>query len=149
MRAVAQRVREACVRVEGEPVAAMGEGLLALVGVAAEDAEEDADELARKLVGLRIFADEAGRMSRSLLDTGGGLGLVSQFTLLGDARKGRRPSFTAAAAPERAEPLLERVAQRARESGVEVVTGRFGASMEVSLVNFGPVTILIDTRRAF
>lgn len=149
MRAVVQRVREASVYVEGEAVAAMGDGLLALVGVADDDAEPDADELARKLVGLRIFPDEAGRMARSLLDTGGGLGLVSQFTLLGDVRKGRRPSFTAAAAPERAEPLVERVAQRAREAGVEVVTGRFGASMEVSLVNSGPVTILIDTRREF
>ena len=149
MRAVVQRVRQAAVHVEGEAVAEMGEGLLALVGVGRDDTESDADELARKLVGLRIFNDESGRMSRSLLDTGGRLGLVSQFTLLGDARKGRRPSFTAAAPAERAEPLVERVAATARSEGVTVVTGRFGAKMEVSLVNQGPVTILVDTDRGF
>ena len=149
MRAVVQRVRQARVDVAGEPVAEMGEGLLALVGVAADDSERDALELARKLVGLRIFADEQGRMSRSLGETRGRLGLVSQFTLLGDARRGRRPSFSAAARPEQAEPLLETLAEAARAAGVEVVTGRFGASMEVSLVNSGPVTLLLDTRRVF
>ena len=149
MRAVAQRVREASVHVDGGPVAQMGPGLLALVGVAEGDEERDAEELARKLVGLRIFPDAEGRMSRSLLETGGTLGLVSQFTLLGDARKGRRPSFSAAAAPERAAPLLESLADAARAAGVEVATGRFGASMEVSLVNEGPVTILLDTRKQF
>lgn len=146
MRAVVQRVREARVEVAGETVAAMGAGLLALVGVARDDGAEDAAWLAGKLVGLRLFEDEAGRMGRSLLETGGTLGVVSQFTLLGDARKGRRPSWTAAAPPEVAEPLVEAVAARAREAGAPVVTGRFGAAMEVALVNAGPVTLLLDSR---
>jgi len=127
----------------------MADGLLALVGVAADDADGDARELARKLVHLRVFADDQGRMNRSLLDVGGTLGVVSQFTLLGDARQGRRPSFVAAAHGEVAEPLIERLVEAAREEGVRVVTGRFGADMDVSLVNAGPVTLLIDTRRTF
>lgn len=98
---------------------------------------------------LRVFADAAGRMNRSLLEVGGALGVVSQFTLLGDARKGRRPSYGDAAAPERAAPLVERVAREARASGVTVVTGRFGAPMQVALVNDGPVTLLLDTKRRF
>lgn len=149
MRAVVQRVRRARVDVEGACVAEMGEGLLALVGVGRDDEEEDARELARKIVELRIFEDAQGRMNRSLLECGGVLGLVSQFTLQADVRKGRRPSFGAAAAPEQAEPLFECVVAAARELGASVVTGRFGASMEVSLVNAGPVTILIDTERRF
>jgi D-tyrosyl-tRNA(Tyr) deacylase len=147
MRAVAQRVLSARIRVAGEEVARMGEGLLTLVGVGADDSADDALELARKLAGLRVFADAAGQMNRSLLDTGGTLGLVSQFTLFGDTRKGRRPSFVAAARPERAEPLLAQLAEAARAQGVPVVTGRFGAQMEVELVNSGPVTLWIDTRR--
>ena len=118
MRAVVQRVREARVRVGGETVARMGEGLLALVGVARGDASEDARELARKLVGLRIFEDAEGRMNRSLLETGGTLGVVSQFTLLGDARKGRRPRHDRGARAERAEPLVDAVLDAARELGV-------------------------------
>jgi D-tyrosyl-tRNA(Tyr) deacylase len=149
MRAVVQRVREAAVRVAGEEVARMREGLLALVGVAVDDTPDDAEELARKLVGLRVFADRDGRMNLSLVDTGGTLGVVSQFTLLGDARQGRRPSFTSAAPADRAAPLVEAVAAAAREAGVPVVTGRFQATMEIGLVNAGPVTILLDTRRAF
>lgn len=149
MRAVVQRVAEARVTVEGEEVASMGEGLLALVGVGREDGPEDADELARKLVHLRIFEGEGGRMDRSLLDLGATLGVVSQFTLFGDARKGRRPSFAAAADPEQAEALLERVAETARGLGAAVVTGRFRATMDVRLTNRGPVTILVDTRRVF
>ncbi|MBW2497329.1 MAG: D-tyrosyl-tRNA(Tyr) deacylase [Deltaproteobacteria bacterium] len=149
MRAVVQRVLRARVDVGGACVAEMGEGLLALVGVGRDDDEEDARELARKIVELRIFEDAQGRMNRSLLESGGELGLVSQFTLQADVRKGRRPSFRAAAAPEQAEPLFERVVEIARELGAPVVTGRFGASMEVSLVNSGPVTILIDTERRF
>lgn len=149
MRAVVQRVREARVDVDGEAVASMGEGLLALVGVARDDAADDARELANKLVRLRIFGDDQGRMDRSLLDVGGTLGVVSQFTLLGDARKGRRPSFSAAAPPEQAEVLVEAVARAARDLGVAVVTGRFRAMMDVALVNHGPVTILLDTRRGF
>ncbi|HVP30747.1 MAG TPA: D-aminoacyl-tRNA deacylase [Myxococcota bacterium] len=149
MRAVAQRVRGASVRVEGEIVGEMGPGLLALVGVARGDGAAEAAELARKLVHLRVFEDEAGRMNRSLLETGGSLGVLSQFTLMGDARQGRRPSFTAAAPPEQAEPLVESLVATARALGVMVVTGRFRARMEVSLVNEGPVTILLDTARSF
>jgi len=149
MRAVAQRVRSARIEVGGDEVASMAEGLVALVGVANDDGDGDARELARKLVHLRVFADEQGRMNRSLLDVGGTLGVVSQFTLLGDARQGRRPSFVAAAPAEVAEPLIDRLVEVAREEGVHVVTGRFGADMQVSLVNAGPVTLLLDTRRAF
>ena len=149
MRAVVQRVRRACVRVDGAVVGEMGPGLLALVGVAASDDAAAADELARKLVHLRIFEDDAGRMNRSLLDTDGALGVVSQFTLYGDVRKGRRPSFGAAAPPERAEPLIERVVAAARALGVTVVTGRFRAMMDVELTNAGPVTLLLDTERTF
>ena len=144
-----QRVRSASVRVDGAVVAAMEAGLLALVGVARGDGPEAARELARKLVGLRVFADAEGRMNRDLAEVGGTLGVVSQFTLLGDARKGRRPSWTEAAPPAQAEPLVEEVAAEARRAGVPVVCGRFGASMEVSLVNDGPVTILLDTERRF
>ena len=149
MRAVAQRVREAAVHVGGEEVARMREGLLALVGVSVDDTREDAEELARKLVALRVFPDADGRMNRSLLDTGGTLGVVSQFTLLGDARQGRRPSYASAAPAERAAPLIDAVLDAAREAGVPVVAGRFQATMDVSLVNAGPVTILLDTRREF
>ena len=149
MRAVVQRVSEASVRVAGETVAAMGPGLLALVGVGHDDGPAEASELARKLVHLRIFRDDAGRMNRSLLDSGGTLGVVSQFTLFGDARKGRRPAFVDAARPEQAEPLVEAVAEAARGLGAPVVTGRFGAHMEVALRNDGPVTLLLDTARLF
>jgi D-tyrosyl-tRNA(Tyr) deacylase len=149
VRAVVQRVSRAQVRVGSESVAEMGPGLLALVGVADGDAEEDATALARKLTGLRIFPDDQGRMERSLLDVGGSLGVVSQFTLLGDARRGRRPSYAAAAAPELARPLIESLVGAARAEGAHVVTGRFGAMMEVELVNTGPVTLLLDSRRLF
>jgi D-tyrosyl-tRNA(Tyr) deacylase len=146
VRAVVQRVREASVVVAGERVAEMGPGLLALVGVAHADKPDDASELARKLVHLRVFEDTAGKINESLLDTGGTLGVVSQFTLFGDTAKGRRPSFGAAAPPELAEPLVEAVANAARKLGVTVVTGRFGAKMQVALVNAGPFTLLLDTR---
>lgn len=144
-----QRVHRAEVAVGGETVARMEAGLLALVGVGHEDGEAQADELARRLVGLRVFEDDAGKMNRSLLEVGGTLGVVSQFTLMGDARQGRRPSFVAAARPERAEPLVARVAEAARALGAPVVTGRFGARMEVALVNAGPVTLLLDTEKRF
>ncbi len=127
----------------------MGEGLLALVGVGREDAEAQARELARRLLQLRVFPDAAGRMNLCLLEIGGTLGVVSQFTLLGDARHGRRPSYGAAASGEQAEPLLGILIETARDLGVTVVTGRFGATMEVSLVNQGPVTILLDTEKRF
>lgn len=148
MRAVVQRVLEARVRVAGEEIARMDQGVLALVGVGLEDGQDDAHQLARKLVELRIFEDESGRMNRSLLDEGGTLGVVSQFTLLAETQKGRRPSFGQAAPPERAEPLIEAVVEAARERGVEVVTGRFRAHMQVELVNDGPVTLWLETRRS-
>jgi D-tyrosyl-tRNA(Tyr) deacylase len=149
LRAVVQRVSEARVTVAGERVAEMGEGLLALVGVARGDGPADALALADKLAHLRVFEDAQGRMNRSLLETGGTLGVVSQFTLLGDVRRGRRPSFVEAAPPEQAEPLVEALASRARSVGVPVVTGRFRARMEVALVNAGPVTVMLDTRGLF
>ena len=149
MRAVVQRVYSARIRVERESVGEMGEGLLALVGVGRNDAQDQAEELARKLVHLRVFKDEDGRMNRSLLETGGQLGVVSQFTLFGDVRRGRRPSYTDAAPPEQAEPLIRAVVEAATAAGVNVITGRFGAMMDVELVNAGPVTILVDTDRAF
>ena len=149
MRAVVQRVREARVLVGAETVAEMGEGLLALVGVATGDGPEAARALGQKLVHLRVMPDAEGRMNRSLLEAGGTLGVVSQFTLLGDLRQGRRPSWAAAAAPEIAEPLVLEVAEEARRAGVPVVTGRFRAHMDVELVNVGPVTLLLDTDKRF
>jgi D-tyrosyl-tRNA(Tyr) deacylase len=149
VRAVIQRVTNARVDVGAECVAEMGEGLLVLVGVGHRDCERDAQELVRKITGLRIFEDDEGRMNRSLIDVGGCLGLVSQFTLWADVRKGRRPGFADAAPPDLAEPLFERVCEEARALSVPVVAGRFGAMMEVSLVNSGPVTILLDTERSF
>jgi D-tyrosyl-tRNA(Tyr) deacylase len=149
LRAVAQRVRRARITVDGAVVGEMGAGLLALVGVGRDDDDASAVELARKLVHLRIFEDAGGKLNASLLDAGGTLGVVSQFTLFGDARKGRRPSFTSAAPPERAEPLVEAVCREARALGVAVVTGRFRAAMDVELTNAGPVTILVDTARQF
>lgn len=148
MRSVVQRVREARVEVASETIAEIDAGLLALVGVARGDERADAEELARKLVHLRIFEDAEGKMNRSLLETGGSLLLVSQFTLLGDTRKGRRPYFGEAAAPELAAPRIEELAASARQLGVAVAVGRFGAHMHVELVNDGPVTLILDTRSA-
>jgi len=145
VRAVVQRVLSAQVEVEGTCIARMDRGLLVLVGVGRNDEGSEVPRLARKLVGLRIFGDEAGRFDRSLLDVGGTIGLVSQFTLYGDARKGRRPSFGEAAAPEIARGIFEALVREVEALGVSVVTGRFGAAMQVSLVNDGPVTILLDT----
>lgn len=149
VRAVVQRVRAARIEVGFEVVGEMEAGLLALVGVARSDEAAAARELARRLVGLRVFEDESGRMNRSLLETGGTLGVVSQFTLLGDTRQGRRPSFVDAAPAEQAEPLIEAVVAAARAEGVPVVTGRFRAQMQISLVNDGPVTLLLDTEKRF
>ncbi|MCX5738883.1 MAG: D-aminoacyl-tRNA deacylase [Proteobacteria bacterium] len=149
MRAVAQRVRRAQITVDGEVVGEMADGLLALVGVGHDDTFATAAELAHKLVHLRVFEDAAGKRNASLLDAGFALGVVSQFTLFGDARKGRRPSYSEAAAPEHAEPLVEALCHEARALGVAVVTGRFRAAMDVELVNVGPVTILLDTARQF
>ena len=144
-----QRVSECSIQVEGETVGEMGPGLLALVGVAAGDTPEDASQLAAKLVNLRVFGDGEGKMNRSLLETGGSLGLVSQFTLLGDCRKGRRPSYASAAAPEDAERLLEQLVAEVGRLGVPYTTGRFRAEMRVTLCNEGPVTLLLDTSRLF
>ena len=149
MRAVVQRVERAAVRIAGEVVGEIGRGLLVLVGAAHEDGEEDCRALVDKLVGLRIFPDDAGQMNRAVGEVGGGLLLVSQFTLLGDARKGRRPSFIAAMAPGPAEQLYDRVVAIARDTGLPVATGRFRADMQVELVNDGPVTLLLDTKKLF
>jgi len=149
MRAVVQRVSRAAIRVGGESVGSLERGLLALVGVGRGDGAAAAGELARRIVGLRVFEDEQGRMNRSLLEVGGALGVVSQFTLYGDARRGRRPSFAEAAAPAEAAALLDALVACARELGARVVTGRFQAHMEVELVNDGPVTILLDTDKRF
>lgn len=148
MRAVVQRVSRAEVRVGEERVGAIGAGLCVLVGVAAGDEERDADALAEKVVGLRIFEDEAGKMNLGLLEVGGALLAVSQFTLLGDASRGKRPSFVNAMEPERARHLFERFCARCAALGAPVETGRFQAEMQVELVNDGPVTILLDTVRS-
>lgn len=145
MRAVLQRVTRAAVSVDGETVATIGKGLLILVGVATTDTHEDVLRLARKSAELRIFPDEAGRFNLSLLDVGGEALVVSQFTLLADTRRGRRPNFAGAAAAERAEPLVEAFAAELRDSGIRVQSGRFGAKMLVELVNEGPVTIIVDS----
>ncbi|HYZ17741.1 MAG TPA: D-aminoacyl-tRNA deacylase [Candidatus Acidoferrum sp.] len=149
MRAVVQRVSRAAVSVEGEKLGAIERGFLVLVGVAVDDDERDADALAQKIAGLRIFTDADDAMNLALADVGGAVLVISQFTLLGDARKGRRPSFIAAARGEQAEQLYERVAATLRAEGLRVETGRFGADMAVELVNDGPVTILLDSKRAF
>jgi D-tyrosyl-tRNA(Tyr) deacylase len=149
VRAVVTRVTSAAVTVAGDTVGAIENGLLVLLGVAHADEERDAIVLARKIVELRIFADAAGAMNRSLAETGGAVLVVSQFTLLGDVRKGRRPSFMAAAPPERGRALYECFVSAVRELGPRVATGEFGASMAVASVNDGPVTILIDTAKAF
>ena len=148
MRAVVQRVTRAEVRVDGEVIGRIEHGLCVLVGVAQGDTEEDARTLADKVVNLRIFEDAEGKMNLDLKQTGGSLLCVSQFTLLGDARKGRRPSFADALAPGPAAELFEAFCARCRTE-VPVETGRFRASMQVELVNDGPVTLLLDTRRAF
>ena len=145
MRAVVQRVTEARVSVGGEFVGGIGRGLCVLLGVGHQDTEADADALCRKIVGLRVFEDEGGRFARSLEDVGGELLVVSEFTLYGDCGKGRRPSFTDAAAPARAEALYERFVACARATSRPVATGRFQARMAVALVNDGPVTFVLDT----
>jgi D-tyrosyl-tRNA(Tyr) deacylase len=139
-------VDRAVVTVDGGEVGRIGAGLLVLVGVAHDDGGPDVDALVRKLLDLRVFPDEEGRMNRSVVEAGGAVLVVSQFTLLADVRRGRRPSFTGAAGPEHAAPLVERVVAAIDAAGVPVDSGRFGAAMEVELVNQGPVTIVIDVR---
>lgn len=149
MRAVIQRVERASVSVEGEIRGQIGAGFLVLIGVEEGDGDADFRYIAEKVPNLRVFEDEQGKMNRSLLDVGGEVLAVSQFTLLGDARGGRRPSFIAAARPETADPMYERLVADWRARGIRVETGVFGAHMKVSLVNDGPVTILLDSRRRF
>ena len=149
MRAVIQRVSGASVAVGDDVVGRIGPGYLALICAEAGDTDADARYVADKVAGLRIFEDAGGKMNRSILDTGGSVLAVSQFTLAGDARKGRRPSFSNAARPEQAVPLLETVIALLRAHGIPVETGRFQAEMQVSLVNDGPVTILLDSKRVF
>lgn len=149
MRAVIQRVERASVSVEGEIRGQIGAGFLVLIGVEEGDGDADFKYIADKVPNLRVFEDEQGKMNRSLLDVGGEVLAVSQFTLLGDARGGRRPSFITAARPETADPMYERLVADWRARGIRVETGVFGAHMKVSLVNDGPVTILLDSRRRF
>lgn len=149
MRAVVQRVHEASVSVDGKIVGAIEGGLLLFLGVEVEDDERDAAQMAEKVAGLRCFEDEAGKFNLSVADVSGSVLAISQFTLHGDCRKGRRPSFTRAARPEHAAPLCEAVVRLLRERGLRVETGSFGAHMEVSSVNDGPVTLLIDTKKGF
>jgi D-aminoacyl-tRNA deacylase len=146
MRIVLQRVSRAHVEVAGETVGSIASGLVILLGVTHTDAREDADYLASKVIHLRIFPDDEGRMNRSLLDAGGALLVVSQFTLYGDCRKGRRPGFDQAAAPEHARGLYEYFVQRLQSSSVKVATGVFQADMEIHLVNDGPVTFVLDSK---
>jgi D-tyrosyl-tRNA(Tyr) deacylase len=149
MRAVLQRVTRAGVRVGGETVGEIGRGLVVLLGVARDDAAEDARYVLEKTVNLRVFDDDEGRMNRSVLDAGGALLVVSQFTLHGDVRRGRRPSWFEAAPPETAEPLYELFVAEARRLVGRVETGSFRSMMEVELVNDGPVTILLDSKKLF
>ena len=148
MRAVVQRVTDAKVVIDGETVGAIQDGLCVLLGVSTDDGEADADYISDKLLGLRIFDDENAVPNKSVLDVGGAILLISQFTLLGDARKGRRPSYIDAARPEQAIPLYERCIARLKAS-VPVETGRFGADMKVEIHNDGPFTILLDSKKGF
>ncbi|MCL1588697.1 MAG: D-aminoacyl-tRNA deacylase [Actinomycetia bacterium] len=144
MRALVQRVEHADVTVDGEVIASIGPGLLVLVGAVNSDTSADVSTLAAKLVTMRIFSDVEGKMNLSVQDTGGSVLVVSQFTLLADIRRGRRPSFTAAAQPDHARSLIDRLVSEIGDRDIRVESGRFGASMDVSLVNSGPVTIIVD-----
>jgi D-aminoacyl-tRNA deacylase len=146
VRLVVQRVAEAEVTVEGEVVASIGPGLLVLVGVGSTDQPADAKSAAEKLAGIRIFADETGQMNESIVDTGGEILVVSQFTLLAEVRRGRRPSFTGAAAPELAAPLIDAMTQHLIDVGIPTKSGKFGARMAVSSLNDGPVTLVLEFR---
>jgi D-aminoacyl-tRNA deacylase len=146
VRIVLQRVSRASVTVEGEVVGSIADGLLLLVGIEPSDTHHDVDRAADKVSNLRIFADEGGLMNRSIIETGGSALVVSQFTLISDMRRGRRPSFVGAADPGTAAPLVERLAERLREAGIHTETGVFGASMAVDLVNDGPVTVILEIR---
>ena len=144
MRVVLQRVSSASVRVDGNVIGDIGPGLVLLIGIHRNDTDEDMHYVMDKCVHLRIFSDETGKMNHSVLDMGGELLVVSQFTLYGDTRKGRRPGFDQAGRPDMAEPLYERAVARLRDHGLQVATGRFGANMQVDLINDGPVTLIIE-----
>ena len=149
MRIVLQRVQRAEVRVRGRVVGRIGRGIVALVGIGRQDTREDGQAMAEKIANLRLFDDEHGRMSRSLLETAGGVLCVSEFTLYGDCQKGRRPSFDQAASPQDARPLYEAFVESLRALGIGVETGQFQAMMELDLVNDGPVALLLDSEKAF
>lgn len=145
MKAVVQRVIQSSVAVNGRTIGAIGRGLTVLLGIARRDSEKEAEYLAEKIVNLRIFEDPAGKLNLCLLDVGASMLVVSQFTLLGDCRKGRRPSFVDAAGPDQAEMLYEHFVRKVQELGVPTATGRFRTTMEVSIVNDGPVTLILET----
>lgn len=147
MRVVVQRCKEAKVTVDGTVIGSIGQGLMLLVGITHEDTKKEAAYLADKIAGLRIFEDDEGKMNRSVTDIGGAILSVSQFTLYGDCRKGKRPSFIAAARPETAEPLYERFNAMLRDKGLVVETGEFGADMDVQLTNWGPVTLMLESQQ--
>jgi len=149
MRAVVQRVSKASVAVDGRTVGSIGNGLLVLLGVGRDDTQDDSNYLAEKIAGLRIFADQDDKMNLSVTDIRGEVMVISQFTLFGDARRGKRPSFVAAAPPEKAIRLYEAVLEKLRAKGIAVAAGRFRAMMDVSSINRGPVTILLDSRKDF
>lgn len=149
MRCVIQRVTEASVSVDGECLGKIDKGFMILIGVSVDDTEQDLRYMAEKVPNLRVFEDEQGKMNLSLKDVGGAILAISQFTLYGDARGGRRPSFITAARPEKANPYYEQLVAAWRDQGIHVETGRFGADMKVALVNDGPVTILMDSTKAF
>lgn len=149
MRAVLQRVTRAQVSVDGEVIGQIGQGLVVLLGVAQGDAQADAEWMAEKVIQLRLFEDAAGKTNLSIKDVAGGLLIISQFTLLADCRNGRRPSFTAAAPPEEANQLYESFVTACRQSGLPVQTGKFRANMQVELVNDGPVTVMLDSKKTF
>ena len=149
MRIILQRVKEASVKVEGDVIGQIGKGALVLLGAGKEDSEHDVEYLVDKILNLRIFEDEEGKMNLSVLDSGGEVLVVSQFTLYGDCRKGRRPSFDKAAPPEIAEDLYELFVEKIKERGVKVETGKFRAMMDVHLVNWGPVTLMLDSQKLF
>ena len=146
MRAVIQRVKQSLVTVENQTIGKIGNGLLVFLGVAEQDGNRDADYLADKIANLRVFEDENGKMNRSLLETSGEMLVVSQFTLLGDCRKGRRPSFINAAGPDQANALYERFVSLVRQKGISVQTGQFQTMMAVSLINDGPVTLILESK---